>query len=427
MLDQVKQTQLPNGATVITAALPNAESVAIGIWVRVGGRYERPRLAGASHFIEHLLFKGTRRRSARAISQAIEGRGGYLNAFTQEDLTCFYARLPYEYLAQGFDVLADMYREPRLTPADVERERTVIIEEMRMYRDQPQHMAHEQLMEALWSRHALGQPLVGNDRSLAALTRDDLDDFRRAHYTPRNTIFAFAGRLDHTACVKLVERAVAGQPAGRAGRFAPVDANVAQEPSRLLRREIEQVHAVLGFRTFGRHDDRRFTLRVLNGVLGENMSSRLFQIVRERHGLAYSVQSSYQLFDETGAFTIAAGLDRVRAVQALRLIAREVRRVRDEPIAPGEWRRTRDYLIGQFRLGLEGAGSQMNWIGETLTQYGQYVRPEEILERLAAVTIADVQREARAVLDPRRLTLSVVVPQDDPLDAHGYLAAVEGL
>jgi predicted Zn-dependent peptidase len=424
MLDNVQLTTLANGARVISAPIPNAESAALGIWVRVGGRYEPAALSGASHFIEHMLFKGTRRRSARAISQAIEGRGGYLNAYTQEDGTCFYARLPHEYQEEAFDVLADMYREPRLAPADLARERDVIVEELRMYRDQPHHLVQEQFTQALWPGQALGRPLAGSERTLAAFTRDALDTFRRRHYTPRATVFAFSGRVAHADCLRLVREAVARLPAGGAPGFRSIRPRLPPERCRLLRRNIEQVHVVLGFRVFGRHDRRRHALRVLNGVLGENMSSRLFQLVRERHGLAYSIQSGYQLFDETGSAGISAGLDRRRARRALELIGREIRRIRDQPITRAEWRRTRDYLIGQFRLGLEGASSQMTWAGETLTHYGRYVAPREVLDALAAVTIEDVGRVARQVFDPRRLSLSLVVPQDDPIDEAGYLGAL---
>jgi predicted Zn-dependent peptidase len=427
MLDHVRLTTLPNGAQVITSTQPDAESVAVGFWVAVGGRHEEAAVAGASHFIEHMLFKGTRRRTARQISQAIEGRGGYLNAYTQEDATCYYARLPHERLAEAFDVLVDMYREPRLAPAEIDRERGVIIEEMRMCHDQPQHVVQEQLMDGLWFRHPLGRPLVGSEKTLRGMTRADLDAFRRNHYTPCNTIFAIAGRLDHDAAVTLVRDAVGRLAAGRRRRFRTADRRVRQESFRLARRDIEQVHAAIGFRGFGRHDRRRFALRVLNSILGENMSSRLFQIVREKHGLAYAVQSSFQLFDETGALVVSAGLDRARAADALRLIAREVARLRSQPVGAGELRRARDYLQGQFRLGLEGTGSQMQWVGESLLHYGRYVKPAEVLQQLLAVTADDIRCVCAELCTPRRLTLSLVVPEKDPANERQWLGTLQAL
>ena len=427
MLDHVQLTTLPNGARVITAPQPDAESVAIGFWVSVGGRHETPAVAGASHFIEHMLFKGTRRRTAKQISQAIEGRGGYLNAYTQEDATCYYARLPHERLAEAFDVLADMYREPKFAPADIDRERGVIVEELRMCRDQPQHVVQEQLMDGLWDGHPLGRPLVGNEKTLRAMTRADLDGFRRRHYQPASTIFAMAGRLDHEIAVELVRAAIGRLPAGRRKTFRQVDRRGSQARFRLARRDIEQVHAAIGFRGFGRNDGRRFTLRLLNSILGENMSSRLFQIVREKHGLAYAVQSSFQLFDETGATVISAGLDRARAADALRLIARETARMREKPVSRGELRRARDYLLGQFRLGLEGTGSQMQWIGDTLLNYGRIVKPDEVLARLMAVTAADIQQLAAELFAPRRTTLSLVVPEKDATDEQTWLGTLQAL
>ena len=216
MLDHVKMTRLANGLTVATASQPDAESAGIGFWVRAGGRDENARTAGASHFIEHLLFKGTTSRSAKAISQAIEGRGGYLNAYTQEESTCYYARLPYEYQAQAFDVLADMYLNAKLDPADIDRERTVILEELKMYRDQPQAVVQEQLTESLWVGHPLGQPLVGNEKSLSGLTREALDAFRQRLYQLGRTVVVFAGRVNHDTCVARVEKRLSGAAKDRA-------------------------------------------------------------------------------------------------------------------------------------------------------------------------------------------------------------------
>lgn len=427
MLEHVQVTTLSNGARVITAPQPDAESVAVGIWVGVGGRHEPAALAGASHFIEHMLFKGTRRRSAQDISQAIEGRGGYLNAYTQEDATCYYARLPHECLADAMDVLVDMFREPRFAPADIERERGVIIEELRMGRDQPQQVVQEQMSEGLWRGHPLGRPLVGTERTLQRLTRADLEGYRRRHYQPRSTVFAVAGRTDHATVVELVRDDIARMPTGRSPAFRRVTASVPQSRTCLARRSVEQVHAAIGFRCFGRHDSRRFALRVLNSILGENMSSRLFQIVREKHGLAYAVQSAFQLFDDTGMLEISAGLDRARAPAALHVISREVARLRERSITRDELRRTRDYLQGQFRLGLEGTNSQMQWIGETLTNYGRLVKPEDVLAKLMAVTAEDVRQVAAQVCDARRLTLSLVVPQKDTADEQAWLKTLAKL
>jgi len=413
MLDQVQLTTLKNGARVITAPQPDAQSAVVGIWVAVGGRYEPKNLGGVSHFIEHLLFKGTQTRSALEISQAVEGRGGYLNAFTGEEATCYYARIPYEKMDEAFAVLADMYLDAKLDPADVDRERTVIVEEIRMYRDQPQQLVQERLSEALWCNHPLGRPLAGEEAIIAAMPREEIDAFRRAAYTPAATVFAFSGRIDHAQCVRLVEQATAGRGKTKKPAFRKATPATPQRPITLAKRDIEQVHAALAFRIFGRNDPRRYVLRMLNGVLGENMSSRLFQSVREKHGLCYAISSTYQLFDETGALTISAGLDRERAQAGLRLTMKEIARLRNKKISPAELRRTRDYLVGIFRLGLESASNQMTWCGETLTTQGRFIKPEDVIAGINAVTADEIRALATEIFDPRRMTLSVVAPEAD--------------
>lgn len=427
MLDTVQVTRLKNGATVVSSAQADAESVAVGVWVSVGGRHEKASLSGASHFLEHMLFKGTAKRSALAISQAIEGRGGYLNAFTQEESTCYYARLPYEYLPQAFDVLSDMYVGASLKDEDLVRERDVILEEIKMYQDLPQHVVQENLQGALFKGHALGKPLSGSEKTLSAMGRETLLQYKTRAYTPAATVFAFAGRLDHAACVACVERAVGGMRSGRGVPFKAVDGSVSQERFVRTKKEVTQVNAVVGFRVFGRHDDRRYALRVLNGLLGENMSSRLFQSVRERRGLCYSIQSSFQLFEETGVYAISGGFDSQRALAALKLTAREVRRVIDTRVGAQEMKRTKDYLLGTFRLGLEGTGSQMMYLGESLLNYGRVVRPEETIAGIQAVTAEDVQRVAADVFDPCRMTLSLVVPDAQPQDETEWLGALAAL
>jgi predicted Zn-dependent peptidase len=427
MLDNVQVTVLKNGATVVSSAVADAESVAVGIWVGVGGRYEKASLTGASHFLEHMLFKGTATRSALQVTQAIEGRGGYLNAFTQEESTCYYARIPHEYLPQAFDVLADMYLNAALNEDDLNRERDVILEEIKMYQDQPQHVVQEKLQEALFKGHALGMPLSGDETSLVKMGRDTLLRFKAQAYTPGSTVFAFAGRLEHEACVACVTAALGGVRKGRGLDFKAVDSTVGQDPYVLVKKDIAQVQAVVGFRVFGRHDDRRYALRVLNAIFGENMSSRLFQSVRERHGLCYSILSSFQLFEETGVFAISGGFDTQRAMAALKLTAKEVRRVLDTKVSARELKRAKDYLLGTFRLGLEGTGNQMMFIGESFLNYGRLVRPEETLAGIQAVTADDVQRVASDVFEPSRMTVSLVVPNAQPESEGDWLGSLAAM
>lgn len=414
MLEQVQVTTLKNGAVVVSSSVAVAESVSVGVWVGVGGRNEKPVLTGASHFLEHMLFKGTPTRSALAITQAIEGRGGYLNAFTQEESTCYYAKLPYEFFPQAFEVLCDMYLNASIHEEEFLRERDVILEEIKMYQDLPQHLVQERLQEAIFMGHPLGAPLSGNSASLMRMNQETLLRYKARAYVPGATVFAFAGRLSHASCVALVEQVIGPIRKVRPLEFKRVDTSVPQQRLSLLKKEINQVHAVAGFRTFGRHDDRRYALRVLNGLLGENMSSRLFQSVRERHGLCYAINSGYQLFEETGIFTISGGFDSQRAHAALKLTAKELRRVIDKTVSTREMKRTKDYLLGTFRLGLESTGNQMMYLGETLLNYGKIVLPQETIAGIAAVTGDDVRRVAEEVFEPSRLTLSLVVPEKQP-------------
>ena len=411
MTTDVQITTLKNGVRVATSTLPHVQSVSMGIWVGAGGRHESARLSGVSHFLEHLLFKGTPTRSPLDISQEIEGRGGSLNAFTQEESTCYYCRVPYDRMRDGLAVLGDMFLNSSLDPVEIDKERGVIIEELMMYRDQPQHESCEALNELFWHNHPAGRSVGGTPESVARLTREDIVGYRERHYIPARTVFAFAGLVEHDRCVDLVEALMGATVRRRAPRFRTVDERVAQHAHRIVARDIEQVHLAMGYRLFGRQDLRRYTLRILNAALGENMSSRLFQIVREKHGLAYSVNSSMHLMRETGALCITAGLDRQNLVKAVNLILREVERMQRRPVGAGELRRAKEYCIGQLRLGMESTGTHMMWLGEHLLTYGRVISSEESIDRLGAVTADDVLQLAEEIFSRDALSLSVVAPE----------------
>jgi predicted Zn-dependent peptidase len=423
----VRRTDLANGVCVVTASIPQVESASVGLWVGVGGRYEAAKDAGVSHFIEHLLFKGTTKRSARDISCAIEGRGGYLNAFTQEESTCFYARVPYDRLKQSFEVLADMHVNSRFDAREIDRERGVIVEEIMMYRDQPQHVVQEMLTAALWQRHPLGTPIIGFPDTLKGLSRERIVGFHARHYVGCRTVAAFAGRVDHDACVAVVQTCLGHIPRGRRRSCRKVNGSVGQAAFEFACRDIEQAHLALGFRVFGRRDERRYPLKVMSAILGENMSSRLFQVVRERRGLAYSIHSSSHLFDDSGALVISAGLDRRRYVDALRLIVRELDRLRERPVGRAELRRAKDYVIGQLRLGLESTSSQMLWIGDNILSYGEIRSPEVAIEKIAAVSGEDVQMLSRHVLTSAHASLGVISPDLNDATAMRLREAMQAL
>ncbi|MBU1694632.1 MAG: insulinase family protein [Verrucomicrobia bacterium] len=405
-------TTLPGGLRVATAEMPGIESVAMGIWAGVGSRYETARRAGVCHFIEHMLFKGTTSRSARAISQAIEGRGGYFNGFTQEETTCYYARIAAEYQWEALDILFDMYRHPRLDSGDLEKERGVILEEIAMYHDQPHQLVQEILGSLAWVDHPLGRPLVGTEDNVREIRRQDILAFKTSHYVTANTLVALAGKVDHDACVERAAQALGGLSRRSPPSCERVGRSVRQRDVAVHAKEVEQPHIAMAFRLFGRHDSRRYALKLLSIILGENMSSRLFQIVREKHGLAYSIQSSVQLFDETGLLCVQAGVDRNRVSRALDLILAEIRRFREVPVGARELRRAKDFARGQLRIGLESASNQMMWVGENLLCYNRLIQPAEVLSRIESVSASDILKVARGVLDRRRLSVAMVSPGD---------------
>lgn len=399
-----------SGLTIATAEIPHMSSVSLGIWVNVGGRYEPAKVCGVSHFIEHMLFKGTRRRSARDISQDVEGIGGYLNAFTTEEHTCFYAKAGHDHFERLWDVLGDMFLNSRFEPVELEKERNVIKEELAMYLDQPHHHVQDLLNETLWPNHPLGRPLTGTEQTLSALSRADLVGFLRENYISENTLISVAGNVTHKQAVKAVARLAARFRKGSRRPFLPVADRQESPRIRLHRRETEQTQLALGVRTCSRHDERRFALRVLNVILGENMSSRLFQVVREDNGLAYSICSSVGFFDDAGTLNISAGVETAKMEKALKLIMGELAILVDRPPSPGEVRRAKDYIFGQLDLSLENTENQMTWLGEQYLGYGKIVSPDEAKSKIAEVTPRLVQAAARDFFRPDRLSLALVSP-----------------
>ena len=324
-------TRLNNGLRVATAELPHMASVAVGLWVGVGGRYEPAALSGTAHFIEHLLFKGTARRTAKEISEAVEGVGGYLNAFTDEEQTCFHARVHADHFDTVLDVLTDMFLHSGFAPADFAKERDVIKEEIAMYRDQPAQQVHDLLHETLWPNQPLGRALTGTEESLDKLRRGDVLKFFRANYVASNTLLVVAGPLRHAEVVRAAKKFTGKFRAGRTPSFAPAETQQTAPTLRLHTKATEQTQLALGIRTCSHHDERRFALRVLNVILGESMSSRLFQILREDQGLAYSIHSSWAFMEDTGVLSISAGLDHRDLEKSLRIIVRELRTLAEKP------------------------------------------------------------------------------------------------
>src|SRR5438105_412655 len=335
--------RFPNGLTVATAPMPHMASVSVGLWIGVGGRFEPEPLNGASHFIEHMLFKGTARRNAHQISQAVEGIGGYLNAFTGEESTCFYAKARSEHFEHLLSVIMDMFLNSLFEPGEIEKEREVIKEELAMYLDQPQHLVQDLLNEIMWPDHPLGRPLTGTEKSLDRLSRKQLLDFRRNNYVAPTIVIAVAGNIEPTRVQRAVQRLLPNVSAGKRPNFLQAESDQKGPEVRFATKQTSQLQLAIGIRVCSRHDERRFPLRLLNTLLGENASSRLFQVLREEHGLAYSIHSSVSHFDDVGCLTISAGLDNADIAKALELIVLQLRRFLEQPPTSKELRQSRDY------------------------------------------------------------------------------------
>jgi predicted Zn-dependent peptidase len=388
--------------------MPHMVGVSVGLWVGVGSRCEPARLNGVCHFIEHLLFKGTQRRSAKQISQAVEGVGGYLNAFTGEESTCFHARACRDRFGELLDVLQDMLLNSRFAPIELAKEREVIKEEIAMYMDEPQHYVQELLNATLWPGEALGRPITGTSESLNRIRRRDLVGYLRQYYVSASTVVVAAGNVRHGQAVRTVNQYAHNFIAGQPRNCAPVRGEQAAPRMALFSKQTEQTQLALGIRTCSRHDERRYALRLLHTILGENMSSRLFQVIREDRGLAYSIYSMPSFFEDTGDLVISAGLDTDKLPNTLKLILRELKRLAQSPPGAGELRRARDYVNGQIDLGQESTDNQMNWVGEQLLGYGSILTPGQVKRRLSRVTGSEITRVARDFFRPERLNLALV-------------------
>ncbi len=412
------RTVLENGLRVVSAPRPQAESVAIGLWIAAGGRYENRRINGISHFLEHLLFKGSRHYSSRAIKTAIEGRGGTLNAFTDEEFTCLWAKVQPKELEKTVEVLSDMVLHPALAPKEIQKEASVIVEEIRMYKDLPMQSVHDLLNNLLWPRHPLGFSLAGTEQTVLRLRRGDLAGYQRRFYCPRNIVVAACGRLNHRRLVEGVSRLFGQVPPGRPQPFAKVREIQRKARFKIESKETEQTHLCLGFHAFPRNHPSVQALNLLNVVLGGNMSSRLFERVREQKGLAYEIGSQVKRFKDTGLFSISAGVEHRHLVRCLALILKELAAIRRQRVTPKEFEQAREFFVGQVLFSLEDTVDHMCWVGECEMLLGRIEPVEHILHQVAHVRIGDLQEAARKILQPSRLSLAVVGPVKEKVSSR---------
>jgi len=423
----VRRTVLPGGLRVITESVPSVRSVSFGVWVGVGSRDESPALAGATHYLEHLLFKGTPRRDAMEISAALDAVGGELNAFTGKEYTCYYARVLDTDLPLAVDVVADMVLSSLVAAADVDGERGVILEEIAMHDDEPGDAVHDAFARTLLGDSPLGRPILGTVASIEGLSRTAIRRWYRRRYTSADIVIAAAGNLDHAAVVRQVKAAMrtAGvlTDDGQAPARARIGGRVARSRpgASLTSRRTEQANLVLGMPSLARTDERRFALGVLNAALGGGMSSRLFQEVREKRGLAYSVYSYSEQYAETGMFGVYAGCLPGKVDQVLALCRDELAKVAEHGITDEELARGIGQMRGSLVLGMEDTGSRMSRLGKSELVYDELMPIDEVLRRIGAVTLDDVRAVAAEVLSARP-TLAVIGPFDDDRDFSAAIA-----
>jgi predicted Zn-dependent peptidase len=411
----ITRTEFTSGLRVVTERMPGVRSVSIGVWVLAGSRDERPAISGHCHFLEHLLFKGTERRTALDIAEAFDAVGGDVNAFTAKEYTCFYARVLDRDLEMAVDHLVDMLQHSTIDAGDLAAEADVILSEIDMHEDSPEDVVHDVFTEALWPGHPLGRPILGTKERIKAATRASVRGFYRRHYVPERMVISVAGNVRHDRLLEMLDaRMDVGKPLGPRGRSAIELRNHRRAPRpsgehTVKHKRVEQTHLVLGTNGLPRTDDDRFAFLIVNTVLGGGMSSRLFQEIREKRGLAYTAYSYHAQYTEAGLFSAYAGTTPGKAAEVLDLMRLEIADVRDGGITPEEFARAKSHVKGSTVLAQEDPSGRMSRLGKSEISHGEILTLNETLARVEAVTLDDARRVAERVLS-QPMTLAAVGP-----------------
>ncbi|MFP5297975.1 MAG: M16 family metallopeptidase [Actinomycetota bacterium] len=411
------RTTLDSGVTVVTEKMAEVRSVSCGFWFDVGARDEPDSLAGTSHFLEHLLFKGTPTRTAKEIADAFDAVGGDVNAFTSKEYTCYYARVLDQDLPMSVDVLSDMITRSLLDPDELESERRVILEEIAMHEDAPDELVHDLFYRSMWREHPLGRPVLGYNSTVGEVTRDQLADYWRERYSPSNCVVAAAGNVDHDWLVERIS-AIFTEPYGRR-TLRPGDAPQHAPGINVHRRPTEQAHMIIGMPGLHRGHEDRHALAVFDTILGGGMSSRLFQEIREKRGLAYSVYSYRSMFLDAGTFSVYVGTTPQNVDTVMGIINGEFESVLGEGITEAEFQRAKGHLKGSLVLSSEDPGSRMSRLGKQQITTGEILSIDELIARIDALQLEDVQRVANTLLGSESRTVTIVGPFDeDAFDRH---------
>lgn len=407
----IKIAELANGVKVLTEDIPHVRSVAVGIWVNVGSRDENNDVAGITHFIEHLMFKGTEKRTAKGIAEELDAVGGQLNAFTTKEYTCYYAKVLDEHIALAVDLLSDMLFSSRFDKVDIDRERNVILEELKMYEDAPDELVHDIFAASIWHTHPLGRPIIGSEKTVGELTREDILGFYNKYYNPNNIVVSVAGSFDQQQVMELLTATFGKLTGDKNERLL-----TAPEPTRQVVckiKDTEQVHICLGTPGLALDHEKIYVYQIINTILGGGLSSRLFQEIREQRGLVYSVFSYHSSYHDSGLFCIYTGLSKQNVRSALELIIKEINDIKTNGVRAEELQRAKDQLKGNLLLSLENVSTRMSRLGKSQLYLGKVIPPDEVVRRITAVSDSDIKELAQEMLKPENFSLASVGPWDD--------------
>ncbi len=420
MKEEVSQTEivqkstLPNGLRIITETIPSVRSISVGIWVKIGSRWEKEPEAGITHFLEHMLFKGTDTRTSFDISSSIEGTGGYLNAMTSSEYTCYYVRCLDSELKTAIDVLTDMVLHPKFPDEEIEKEKKVVIEEMKMYRDNPDDFIFEEFIGQLYEQHALGRPIIGYESTVSGFKRDDLFKFVSDHYTPENLVVAVAGNADHDTVLELFEKYYKRPvPTSRNdSNGVKKDVLTPYRTSRkTLVRPIEQTHYIIGKRGLSSSDPERYKLLLIQTILSGGMSSRLHQNIREKYGYCYSISAFIQSYLDTGVFGVYIGTDKDYLTHVKELIFKEFTKLKDVLVDEDELGQAKSQLKGKLLLSQESMSSRMNRLAKSEIYFDRFITLDELVESIDAVSAEDIRNYSREFFHEDEFTETVLLPE----------------
>ena len=403
----IRKTTLPNGLIILTERMEHIRSVAMGVWIRAGSRHEMPEVNGISHFVEHMVFKGTKSRSAQKIAREVDAIGGNLDAFTGKETVCFNVKVLDEHVPTALDVLSDLVLNPVFANEDILRERGVILEEIKMDEDNPDYLVHEIFTQNFWKDHPLGKPILGTQATVRTFEQDTLFGYYGQRFVGGNMVFSAAGNLEHDEFVNMVADRFAGLPSGSDSEVQPAPKTSARINLR-NKKALEQVQLCLGVPSPPLANERRYTTLLLNTVLGGGMSSRLFQTIREERGLAYSIFSDLSPYRDTGSLCVYAGTSSSKAVNVVELVMKEFSRLKSDALPDDELRRAKDQLKGNIILGLESSMSRMSNLARQEMYFGHFFSVDEIMQKVEDVTSGEVKEMANELFDGDKVAVTLL-------------------